>query len=51
MTAREQAEIFVAKADEDMHLLEALLDDTTTSDSIWGFHAQQAVEKLLKAAR
>ena len=39
----------VGKADEDIHVLEILLNDSRTSDAIWGFHAQQAVEKLLKA--
>jgi HEPN domain-containing protein len=49
VTAREQAGIFVVKADEDIHVLKTLLQDPQTSDAIWGFHAQQAVEKLLKA--
>jgi hypothetical protein len=49
MTPVEQARILAHKADEDIHVLMALKDDADTSDAVWGFHAQQAVERLLKA--
>lgn len=49
MRPSQQAEVFVRKADEDIHVLRRLVDDPGTTDAIWGFHAQQAVEKLLKA--
>jgi hypothetical protein len=40
-----QAQILLIKAAED----EAILQTDCVSDSILGFHAQQAVEKLIKA--
>jgi len=40
-----QAQILLIKADED----EAILHSDGASESILGFHAQQAVEKLIKA--
>ncbi len=49
MTPANQAGLFVQKADEDIHVLNFLLADTSTTDAIWGFHAQQATEKLLKS--
>jgi HEPN domain-containing protein len=49
MTASNQAILFVQKADEDLHVLGRLLGDRSTTDAIWGFHAQQATEKLLKS--
>lgn len=49
MTSAQQAYVLVTKADEDIHVLEALCSDSETSEAVWGFHAQQAVEKLLKA--
>jgi HEPN domain-containing protein len=49
MTLPNQAVLFVLKADEDIHVLSFLLADKSTADAIWGFHAQQATEKLLKA--
>lgn len=49
MTPKQQAAALVSKADEDIHVLTALASDPLTTDSVWGFHAQQAVEKLLKA--
>jgi len=45
----EQARKFLAKAAEDEALLDAVLAKPEVSDSIYGFHAQQAAEKLLKA--
>lgn len=49
MTLHEQAKILLGKAREDITVLRELLSNTRVSDDIWGFHAQQAVEKLLKA--
>lgn len=37
------------KASEDEALLDEILDSERISDEIIGFHAQQAIEKLLKA--
>jgi HEPN domain-containing protein len=45
MTKPTQAQILLVKAAED----EEALDAPSLSDSILGFHAQQAVEKLIKA--
>jgi HEPN domain-containing protein len=49
MKQLEQARKFFAKAAEDEALLDAVLAKPEVSDSIFGFHAQQAAEKLLKA--
>jgi HEPN domain-containing protein len=49
MKQLEQARKFIAKAAEDEALLDAVLAKPEVSDAIYGFHAQQAVEKLLKA--
>jgi HEPN domain-containing protein len=40
----------LAKAAEDEYVLDRLLGDPAAPDSMVGFHAQQAAEKLLKAA-
>lgn len=45
---RAEAEVLVRKADEDANAMR-LLADAEISDEIVGFHAQQAVEKWLKA--
>lgn len=37
------------KASEDRAVLTALADDASIADSVLGFHAQQAVEKAMKA--
>jgi HEPN domain-containing protein len=49
VTPADQARLLATKSDEDIHVLTALRDDLETSDAVWGFHAQQAVEKLLKS--
>jgi HEPN domain-containing protein len=49
MKQLEQARRFLDKAAEDQALLDAVLARPEVSDSIYGFHAQQAAEKLLKA--
>lgn len=46
---REQAELLLRKAREDQAALTALAGDPGIADSVVGFHAQQAVEKALKA--
>lgn len=49
MNARDQAVHFLQKASEDESVLNKLILDYDVSDSIWGFHAEQAIEKYLKA--
>ena len=50
MAASDEARRLLAKAAEDEYVLDRLLGDALAPDSMVGFHAQQAVEKLLKAA-
>ena len=50
MAASDEARRLLAKAAEDEYVLDRLLDDDLAPDSMIGFHAQQATEKLLKAA-
>jgi HEPN domain-containing protein len=45
----DMAYLLLAKAREDEVLVEAVVDNTDVADSIIGFHAQQTVEKLIKA--
>lgn len=47
---RALAERLSTKARGDELVLDRLLDDPEVPDDVLGFHAQQAVEKLLKAA-
>lgn len=49
MKRREQAILLFRKAREDEDLLLEILDSERVSDEIFGFHCQQAAEKLLKA--
>jgi len=49
MSQRERALALLARAGEDEALLDAVLGIATVSDSVFGFHCQQAAEKLLKA--
>jgi HEPN domain-containing protein len=49
MKWREQVNRLLQKAEMDITAVEELLGSTRVSDSIIGFHLQQAVEKLLKA--
>lgn len=49
MRNRERASVLMRKAKEDEFAVEKLLPDPASSDEIIGFHAQQAVEKCLKA--
>jgi HEPN domain-containing protein len=46
----EQVALLLAKAAEDEYVLDRLVDDPEAPESVFGFHAQQATEKLLKAA-
>jgi len=45
----EHAHLLLTKAAEDLYALERLLQDEQVAVSVVGFHAQQAVEKCLKA--
>jgi len=49
MKQHEQAVLLVRKAAEDGVLLSELVSSERISNEIFGFHAQQASEKLLKA--
>jgi len=49
MTSREVAEMLLRKAGQDEFALEKLVPDPASPDEVIGFHAQQAVEKMLKA--
>lgn len=48
MKSREQALLFLKKAVQDEDLLDEVGDSERVSDEIYGFHCQQAAEKLLK---
>ena len=50
MAASDEARRFLLKAAQDEYVLVRLLEDAAAPDEQLGFHAQQAVEKLLKAA-
>jgi HEPN domain-containing protein len=47
---REHAELLLRKAAQDEYLLDRMLDDPAAPTEAFGFHAQQAAEKMLKAA-
>jgi HEPN domain-containing protein len=49
MRQHEQAMLLLKKAADDETLLGEILSSTNVSDEIFGFHCQQASEKLLKA--
>ncbi len=49
MRQLEQAMLLVKKAADDEALLAEILSSRHVSDEIFGFHCQQAAEKLLKA--
>lgn len=49
MTPLDLAKAFLAKGREDERALDMGMADRRMSDAIFGFHAQQAVEKYLKA--
>jgi HEPN domain-containing protein len=45
----DRAAVLFRKGKEDAYALECLADNPRISDSVVGFHAQQAVEKFMKA--
>jgi HEPN domain-containing protein len=47
--SHEHAELLLHKAQQDEFALEKLISDPALPDEIIGFHAQQAIEKTLKA--
>ncbi|WP_041245436.1 HEPN domain-containing protein [Geotalea uraniireducens] len=49
MRQHEQAMLLAKKAADDEALLAEILSSSHVSDEIFGFHCQQAAEKLLKA--
>jgi HEPN domain-containing protein len=49
MKQREQALLFIKKACQDEALLAEVLSSKAVSNETFGFHCQQAAEKLLKA--
>lgn len=49
MTPLDLARAFLQKGYEDEVLLGKLVTDTEVSESIFGFHVQQAAEKYIKA--
>lgn len=49
MRSSEHADLLLRKARQDEFALEKLISDPASPDEILGFHAQQAVEKALKA--
>lgn len=46
----EQAVLLLRKADQDLLVIKKLRTDTEIAVGVLGFHAQQAAEKMLKAA-
>lgn len=50
MAACDEARRLLAKAAEDEYVLDRLMEDPAAPEAMVGFHAQQAAEKLLKAA-
>lgn len=49
MNQRDLANVLLLKAKQDLVALEALLESKQVADETIGFHAQQAVEKAIKA--
>lgn len=49
MSDREHAAALFAMAKRDLRALAGMMDSTTFADAIFGFHAQQTIEKCLKA--
>ena len=47
--SREHAELLLRKARQDEIVLDKLITDPSLPDEVIGFHAQQAIEKTLKA--
>jgi len=49
MNVREHAAMMLSLAKDDLHALRSMQDSESFTTAIFGFHAQQAVEKALKA--
>ncbi|MCY4546001.1 MAG: HEPN domain-containing protein [Gemmatimonadetes bacterium] len=49
MSDLKQAHVLLAAAERDFHALRGMEDATVFADEIFGFHVQQAAEKLFKA--
>jgi HEPN domain-containing protein len=49
MPSAKLAQILLLKGRQDQHAMNWLLEDSSVPDEIIGFHAQQAVEKMIKA--
>ena len=49
MQSAELARLLLRKAKQDQYAMNRLLDDPSAPDEVIGFHAQQAVEKMIKA--
>ena len=49
MSDLKQARVLLASAERDISALRGMADAAVFADEIFGFHAQQAAEKLLKA--
>ena len=49
MTGGTSSRILLDRADDDIRLVRRVVDEAEIADAIIGFHAQQAVEKALKA--
>ena len=49
MTPRDFAAVLLAKAVQDLDVMRVLAADAGIADGAVGFHAQQAIEKALKA--
>ena len=49
MSDPEHARLLLEMAGKDFRALQGMMDSETFADSIFSFHAQQAVEKVLKA--
>jgi HEPN domain-containing protein len=49
MNDREHAEQLLRMASKDLKALQGMMDAEVFEDEVFGFHAQQAVEKALKA--
>lgn len=49
MSDRKQARVLVTAAERDISALHGMADAAVFADEIYGFHVQQAAEKLLKA--
>jgi HEPN domain len=48
--SRDHSRLLLSKAQADKVVIDKLADDSDVTDETIGFHAQQAVEKLIKAA-